>query len=80
MKPMYTMPKSVWSMSPGRITWPWAGVSSGNPPCRWMLMEGWNQLPIPSSATRCRIHHSTSTSVVTPGTMTWLENASAMTW
>ena len=69
------MPKSVWSMSPGRIT-PRGLVFS---PCRQIVTDGWNHLPSPISTTRWRIHHTTSSLVVLPGVITLFENASRIT-
>ena len=43
------------------------------------MIDGWNHLPRPISATRWRIHQTTSSLVVLPGVMTLLENASRMT-
>ena len=39
--------------------------------------SGWNQTVIPSSCTRCRSHHSTSSVLVSPGWITSLEKAAA---
>ncbi len=50
------------------------GLSFG----RWTSTDVWNQLVSPSCRDRSRIHHATSSVVVTPGVMTAGENASAM--
>ena len=69
------MPKSQCSRSPRWITGLFLyGLSFG----RWIETDGWNQLANPSWRERSRIHHTTSSVVVTPGVITWFENASAM--
>ena len=47
-------------------------------PARCTPTEVWNHVVYPSSWMRWRIHHTTSSVVVTPGVMTALEKASEM--
>ncbi len=48
-------------------------------PMRCTSIDGWNHVPSPMSFTRWRIHHTTSSVVVTPGVITRFENAAPIT-
>ena len=78
LRPIAVMPKSQCSTSPRWIT----GLSPRSDslaPMRWISTDGWNHVPRPMSLTRCRIHQTTSSVVVTPGVITRFENAAEIT-
>ena len=78
LRPIAVMPKSQCSTSPRWITGLSPSLASSTP-MRWISTEGWNHVPSPMSLTRWRIHHTTSSLVVTPGVMTRFENAAEIT-
>ena len=71
------IPKSQCSTSPRWITGSSPSCSAVTPR-RCTSTLGWNQLSSPSSFTRWRIRQTTSSVVVFPGVITWLEKAVVM--